>query len=294
MPPAHIKKRNAVILAAGTASRFVPLSAECPKGLLEVRGEILIERQIRQLNDAGISDITVVVGYKAWMFEYLKNKFGVDIVINEDFYKYNNVSSLIRVLDRLENTYICSSDNYFLNNVFKESPLKSYYSALYSLGKTDEYCITTDSNDDIISVSVGGSASWYMVGHVYFSHDFSCEFKKLLSEEYLKEEIRHGYWEDVYIRHINHLPHMQIHCYPKHALYEFDSIDELRIFDSSYIDNTRSRIIRDISVQLACKESELSAFVPLPHSCGNHPSFSFQKGQAVYLYTEQGKIIERT
>ena len=39
-------KRNAIIMAAGTSSRFVPLSVERPKGLLEVKGEVLIERQI--------------------------------------------------------------------------------------------------------------------------------------------------------------------------------------------------------------------------------------------------------
>ncbi len=43
---------NAVIMAAGTASRFAPLSYERPKALIEVRGEILIERQIRQLQEA--------------------------------------------------------------------------------------------------------------------------------------------------------------------------------------------------------------------------------------------------
>ena len=57
-------KRNAIIIAAGTSSRFVPLSFEKPKGLIEVKGEVLIERQLRQLNEAGIDDITIVVGYK--------------------------------------------------------------------------------------------------------------------------------------------------------------------------------------------------------------------------------------
>ena len=55
---------NAVIMAAGTASRFAPLSFEKPKALIEVKGEVLIERQIRQLKEAGISEIIVVVGYK--------------------------------------------------------------------------------------------------------------------------------------------------------------------------------------------------------------------------------------
>ena len=41
-------KRNAIIMAAGTSSRFVPLSFEKPKGLLNVKEEILIERQIKR------------------------------------------------------------------------------------------------------------------------------------------------------------------------------------------------------------------------------------------------------
>ena len=44
---------NAIILAAGTSSRFAPLSREHHKAMTVVRGEILIERQIRQLKDAG-------------------------------------------------------------------------------------------------------------------------------------------------------------------------------------------------------------------------------------------------
>ena len=38
-----MKVDNAIIMAAGTSSRFAPLSFERPKALIEVRGEILIE-----------------------------------------------------------------------------------------------------------------------------------------------------------------------------------------------------------------------------------------------------------
>lgn len=71
---------NAIILAAGTASRFAPLSYEKPKALIEVKGEVLIERQIRQLQEAGIPEIILVVGYKKEQFYYLQEKFGVRIV----------------------------------------------------------------------------------------------------------------------------------------------------------------------------------------------------------------------
>ena len=285
-------KRNAIIMAAGTASRFVPLSAERPKGLLEVKGEILIERQIRQLQEAGISDITIVVGYKAEMFEYLKEKFGVSIVLNEDYYRYNNTSSVIRVLDKLSNTYICSSDNYFPENVFKEQPNQSYYSALYAEGKTGEYCLTLDAKDNITEVAIGGHDAWYMIGHVYFSEDFSKAFKQLLAVEYEKEETKQGYWEDVYIRYINELPLMRVHCYKEHDIEEFDSIDELRLFDESYIHDTRSSVVKAIANELNCTEADLSMFTRIKHD-GDYLLFTFQEGADTYRYNEQEKSITK-
>ena len=172
-------RRNAIIMAAGTASRFAPLSYEKPKALLRVKGEILIERQICQLRGAGISDIIIVVGYMADKFYYLQEKFGVRIVLNTDYNQYNNTSSLIRVLEELGDTYICSSDNYFPNNVFLDHSSESYYSALYSSGKTNEYCISADNEGNIIDVKVGGDNSWYMVGHVYFNNEFSSKFREM-------------------------------------------------------------------------------------------------------------------
>ncbi|MBR7076113.1 MAG: NTP transferase domain-containing protein, partial [Lachnospiraceae bacterium] len=77
-----MKVDNALIMAAGASSRFAPLSYEKPKALIDVRGEILIERQIRQLLAAGISDIYIAVGYKAEQFEYLTGKYGVHLIQN--------------------------------------------------------------------------------------------------------------------------------------------------------------------------------------------------------------------
>lgn len=285
-------ERNAIIMAAGTSSRFVPLSAELPKGLLEVKGEVLIERQIRQLKEAGIDDITVVVGYKAEKFLYLVEKFGIDLVQNEDYERYNNTSSVVRVLDRLGNTFICSSDNYFPENVFSDASDKSYYSALYADGETGEYCIIADGEDNIKNVSVGGRDSWYMVGHVYFSEDFSKSFRAILAKEYNRDEVRLGYWEDVYISHISELPPMGIRRYPPHAIEEFDSLDELRTFDRSYVDDTRSFVLKDISERLCCKEKDLYMFEKMSHD-GDFLLFTFRKDDERYLYCGQDDTIKK-
>ena len=282
-------KRNAIIMAAGTSSRFVPLSAERPKGLIEVKGEILIERQIKQLKEAGINDIIVVVGYKAEMFSYLKDKYGIRIVLNDDYARYNNTSSLIRVIDELNNTFICSSDNYFPENVFTSYPTGSYYSALYAEGITNEYCMTVNEKNEIIDVSVGGSDAWYMVGHVFFNSEFSEVFRRIMIEEYKNEETRQGYWEDLYIKYIDVLPKMKVNRYNNGEIQEFDSIDELRMFDSSYINNTRSSVIKYICNIMNVNESNVHGFKNIKHK-GEYLQFRFMVDNVTYEYNAENGI----
>lgn len=273
---------NAIIMAAGTASRFVPLSEEIPKGLLEVRGEVLIERQIKQLQEAGIADITIVLGYKAELFQYLADKYGVCLIYNEDYNRFNNTSSMIRVVERLGETYICCSDHYFTENVFAEKSIDSYYAALYAQGQTNEYCLELDEVNWITDVTVGGADAWYMAGHVFFNSQFSTKFRDIFVKEYQKEATRQGYWEDVYLKHLDELP-MKARKYQPGIINEFDSIDELRLFDTSYIGDTRSSVVKQICSMLSCKEENLHTFQRIKHS-GDYLLFSFKKGNALYIF----------
>ena len=280
---------NAIIMAAGMSSRFAPLSYEKPKGLLVVKGEVLIEQQIRQLKEAGITDITIVVGYMKEQFFYLEDKFDVQIVINEDYYRYNNTSTLIRVIDKIDETFICSSDNYFSENVFLEQPSSAYYAAEYAEGKTDEYCLTTDSEDIITDVHVGGENAWYMIGHVYFDHQFSTHFCEILKREYEKSaECRESLWEDLYAKHLDVLK-MRIKRYPQGIIHEFDSLDELRAFDSLYINNTDSSILRNICNVLHCEQSNVQDIHAIKQGLTN-TSFYFycSKDGKQYVYRHPG------
>ena len=65
------KVDNAIILAAEFKPDFVPLSYEKPPCLFTFRGEVLIERLIRQLREAGIRKIYIVGGDKAEQLFYL-------------------------------------------------------------------------------------------------------------------------------------------------------------------------------------------------------------------------------
>lgn len=56
---------RAVILAAGQGTRLRPLTDNMPKALVPLDGIPLIERQLRVLRGAGVTDLSVVVGYRA-------------------------------------------------------------------------------------------------------------------------------------------------------------------------------------------------------------------------------------
>ena len=93
-----IQVDNAIIMAAGTSSRFAPISYERPKALISVKGEILIERQIRQLKAAGVPEIIVVTGYMKEQFLYLRKRFGVTIIENPEYSTRNNNISVRRTI----------------------------------------------------------------------------------------------------------------------------------------------------------------------------------------------------
>ena len=248
---------NAIIMCAGTSSRFAPLSYEKPKALTVVKGEILLERQIRQLKDAGVPEIILVLGYKKEQFYYLKEKFGVILIENTEYLSRNNNSSIWAARDYLKNSYICSADNYFSINPFESRVDGAYYAAVYADGETNEWCLTEDADGYIDSVTIGGKNAWYMMGHAFWTEDFSREFLRILSQIYDLPDTAGMLWEAIYMRYLDRLK-LKIRRYPSDAIYEFDSLDDLRQFDESYITDTRSPILKEIAKRLSVRESDLT------------------------------------
>ncbi len=293
---APYKVDNAIIMAAGLSSRFAPISYERPKGVLKVRGEVLIKRQIRQLKEAGIDDITVVVGYMKEAFFYLEDLFGVKIRVNEQYAVRNNNSTLMLVREQLGNTYICSSDDYFTENVFEPYVYKAYYSAVFFPGKTDEYCLTCGSGSRITRVTVGGADSYGMLGHAYFDRAFSQRFVQILEDEYDRPETAPKLWEDIFSDHVSEFD-MVMRPYDAGVIHEFDSLDELREFDREFILNVDSAILDNIVRVLGCARTDIVDIVPIKQGLTNL-SFRFGVGDGVYVYRHPGagtdEIINRT
>lgn len=274
-------KKNAVIMAAGMSSRFVPLSYEKPKSLIKIKDEILIERQIKQLKEAGINDIILVTGYKAEMFSYLKN-FGVRLIHNKDYYRYNNLSSLICAKEYIKNTFICSSDNYFSENIFLENWDRASYSAIFSPDENNEYYIKEDENGIISDFTIGGKNGYIMMGPVFFTEDFSNKFFEILEKDYEKDEIKKNLWENFYGKHLDVLK-LFVKKFKDNIIYEFDSIKDIKNFDRNF--KTSSEIIDEISKNLNCSEDDLTDFLACDEKLEKKFfKFSF-KGKA-FVYNE--------
>ena len=283
-----MKVDNAIIMAAGTASRFAPLSYELHKALIEVKGEVLIERQIRQLKEAGINEVIIVTGYKAEQFEYLKEQFGIKLIHNPDYLTRNNNASIYVVRDYLKNSYICSSDNYFFNNPFESEVDDCYYSAVYAEGETSEWCIE-EENGRIRNVTVGGRDSWIMLGHVFWSEEFSKKFLEILDTEYDQPETTDKLWETIYIDHIEELD-MKIRKYPSDFIFEFDTLDELREFDKSYVEDTRSAILKGLAQKLGVKEKQIIKVKAFKDKNNAAAGFSFEADQKYKYYYETQRV----
>lgn len=287
---------NAVILAAGASTRFIPLSLEQPKGLFEVKGEPLIERQIKQLQEAGIQDITIVLGYKKEMFFYLKEKYNVNFVFNTYYNVKNNIHSLWLAKDKLKNTYVCSCDDYFVDNPFNQFEYESMYASLNISKKTNEMYVRVDENKQIIEMKKGLDHGCILLGHSFWKEEFSKAFLALAEEDLDAGVYANSFWEAMVKENLEKLPPFHIKVYATNSIYEFDYFDELRKFDTQYIFNTNSKIIGNIKSVFHCGDEDIIDFRKVNEGMTN-TSFIFKIDGVDYIYRHPGdgtdKIISR-
>lgn len=288
---------SAVILAAGFGSRFVPLTFETPKGLLEVFGERMIERQIRQLHEAGIMDITIVVGYLKEKFEYLIDKYSVKLLYNPEYHNKNTLATVYHARDcfKGKNTYLLSSDNWLRSNMYHTYECGAWYSSVYMEGNTSEWCLDCNKKGRLTGVQVGGADSWVMYGPVYFSREFSEEFFPILEAYYRAPGTEQMYWEQVLADLLNgnvsdHLPgyrnfpapEMYINKQPSDQVYEFENLEELRVFDKSYVNRSNNAAMELVSDVLHVPESGITDIRCLKAGMTNK-SFLFRANDRSYI-----------
>ena len=86
---------KALILAAGYGSRLAPLTDTIPKSLVPVNGKPILFKQLENLYENGVTDITVISGYRANMLEAaVHDRFrDVNIIESVDYRATNNMYS---------------------------------------------------------------------------------------------------------------------------------------------------------------------------------------------------------
>lgn len=121
------KPQNAIIVADDLGIGALTVDKDTPDGLLELNGEVVIERLIQQLQEVGITDITVVVGFLGEKYDYLKEKYNVTLTYNKDYALKGSLHTIRLVDDKLGNTYILPANIWAEKNPFSETELYSWY-----------------------------------------------------------------------------------------------------------------------------------------------------------------------
>lgn len=184
--------KKAVILAAGFGMRMVPINTEIPKGLMEVKGEVLIERMIRHLHEVGITDIQVVVGFMKERYEYLIDEFNVQLVVNSEYQIKNNLHSLSKIKSSLDKTYIIPCDIWAEENPFSDFEPYSWY--MVSDETSVESTVRVNRKRELVMVDEDEEGN-QMIGLCYVMGQEAKAVQEKLQEFSKKPSYDHEFWE---------------------------------------------------------------------------------------------------
>lgn len=242
---------QAVILAAGMGKRLGELTKGNTKCMIEVGGETLISRLLRQLDKFNLSRVVMVVGYKAKeLQDYLATltvKTPIEFVVNEVFDKTNNIYSLYLAKDWLtkEDTLLFESDIIMEDTVITKLVQHPYP----NLALVDKYenwmdgTVVTIDNEYRILRFISNSQfqyedipTYYKTVNVYkFSREFSTSMYVPFLEAYCKALGKNEYYEQV-LRVITMVDNSGMRALPLEGeqWYEIDDIQDLDIAESIF------------------------------------------------------------
>ncbi|MDD6296684.1 MAG: phosphotransferase [Firmicutes bacterium] len=221
---AENRPQRAVILAAGFGMRMVPINTETPKGLLQVHGERLMDRLIRQLHQAGIRDIRVVVGFLKEQYEYLIDEFGVELVVNPDYARKNNLHSVDRVRSALSDCYVVPCDLYCTENPFRTHEFYSWY--MVSEAPAPDSTVRVNRKQALIPVSENGNR---MIGICYLTADDGRKVSEKVHALCLDSRMDGAFWEEALYAEGKMLPAARV--VPEGQVVEINTYEQLRELD---------------------------------------------------------------
>lgn len=274
---------KAIILAAGQGFRMIPINREMNKALIDVKGEVLIERLIKQLHEANITDITIVVGYMKETFEYLIDKFNVKLVVNKEYSTSNNLHSLYHVKNNLENCYIIPCDLYFKNNPFSEYELYSWY--MVSNKETTNTKLKISARKDHFVMTKNEELGNRMIGLAYLCPKEAQILKENIEKLYNDKNYENSFWEEAIYTKNNVL--LTPKLIDENDYVEFNDCNDLQQFD--YESNCLNlEIFNIICESLNIKKSEIENITRLKAGMTNN-SFLFETHGAKYIMRIPGE-----
>lgn len=283
--------KNAIILAAGYGMRMAPINTEVPKGLLEIKGEVLIERIIRQLHEAGVKEIYVVVGFMKEQYEYLIDRYDVKLIVNTDYSSKNNLHSLNLVSEKICNTYIIPCDIWCENNPFCMNELYPWYMITNAEGNNSN--VKVNRKRELVKTKINETGN-KMIGIAYLTGECSEYVKsriKILDKDLL---FNNSFWEETLFEDNKMLAWAKIEDTSK--VFEIDTFEQLREIDkNSNSLNTESLDI--ISQTFNMDKDKIKNIAVLKKGMTNR-SFTFQINEKKYIMRIPGegtdKLINRT
>lgn len=274
--------KRAIILAAGFGMRMVPINTEMPKGLLEVNGEPLIERIIKQLHEVGIQEIYVVVGFMKEKYEYLMDEYGVELVVNPDYASKNNLHSLKLVKEHLENAYIVPCDIWCDRNPFHRHELYSWY--MVSDLVENESNVRVNRKMELVTVSenVGGNA---MIGISYLTKEDSDTVSTRIKELCKNPQYDGSFWEEA----LYNKDRMIVTARVVHSadVVEINTYEQLREIDSDS-NQLKTDAIHLICEALSAKPEDITDITVLKKGMTNR-SFLFTCKDKKYIMRIPGE-----
>lgn len=114
---------KALILAAGLGSRLAPITNECPKSMVPVNGKPILVKQIENLHENNIYDITIITGYKSYVIEdMIKNNYpDIKIINSIDYENTNNMYSAYLSAENMKDSdfLMMNADVFYDSSVIK-------------------------------------------------------------------------------------------------------------------------------------------------------------------------------
>ena len=274
--------KNAIILAAGFGMRMVPINTETPKGLLEIKGERLIERTIRQLHEVGITEIYVVVGFMKEQYEYLIDEYGVDLIVAPDYATKNNLHSLKTAADHLSNSYIIPCDIWCEKNPYSRNELYSWY--MVSDLVDDDSTVRVNRKQELVvqKEQAGGNA---MIGICYLLEAEAEIVRERLEELGRDSRYDGAFWEET----LYQKDRMIVTARVVHAAdaVEINTYEQLREIDSDS-SQLQTDAIQVICEALGAQQNEVTNITVLKKGMTNR-SFLFSCKDKKYIMRIPGE-----